>query len=364
MEFYDEYCIIDFLEAEYINDWLSTIPDNLWRKYRLKILNNIYKLTDKSIITFVIKKIKLNLPKYIVSNFHNINLELLKYCVEYDFIKLQQEIKLNIYTYKQIITYCICYHNYQFNKYFYETIYFELEPSHKGNPEQINFVHENNMFYNYFINLGVIRDYNSIVYYNEKFPNIFKKCKSTQYKQNIFFDIYTNSNMNNFDDFINLKNILNFDDLIVKKTMLFGNLSKYNYDNDYIPPPTNNDNFIPKICRDRDTDYIIQFLNWTYSDTKFKITYHHVLVIMIYTSLSNNKEKVLSIYNYLVQKQKWNFTDELYTQIIQEIVNYSSNTGKTCKDIIYEFINMGGKITGHPTYTNYMNQIKIKKIKN
>lgn len=40
---YDKYDIIDFLEPEYIDDWLNSIPDDIWLKYSKSIETQLSK---------------------------------------------------------------------------------------------------------------------------------------------------------------------------------------------------------------------------------------------------------------------------------------------------------------------------------
>lgn len=366
---YDKYDIIDFLEPEYIKDWLSIIPNSEWIKYKNTIETVFHKLTDKTIISFVIQKIKLNLPKYIKKNFSKINLELLKYCVEDNFVVFKNEIKMNLYSYKMIIYDCIRYHDYEFNKYFYEKIYFKLEPEHeiKQSPSQsqsqspslisklinmfeiipINNIHKDNMFHEYFVNtnnINILPDYKILKYYSEKFKKIYTNIKN--YKSySMYFEIFSKSKIDNFDDMIDLKNILAITDVEFKNNIIFGT--------------TYGNNIISYICKFYDINFIVKTINYYLIPESITIlTKENVRVIMTFTSLSNDIEKVFLVYNYLVYEKNFVFTKELYSEIIKKLI---SSGGKHCKykDIIFEFINLGGNVSGLSTYVDYMEKIKI-----
>jgi len=356
---YDKYDIIDFLEPEYIKDWLSVIPDDVWIANKKNIEYNVYKLKDKSIISYIIKKINLNISKYVIKYFDKINLELLKYCVEYDFITLKIIIKKN---FDKIIDTCIIMHNYEFNKYFYETIYFELKPEHiiKLTPNLTNLfgflpiekIHKDNMFYNSIKNLSYnyytsINDYKIIKYYNEIFINIFTNIKLKKNLYETFVNVFTKSKIDNFDDMINLKNILGFTDLEFKKNLFFG-FSKEKY-------------IFPNVCMFGDINFIFQIINYSFgNELNMILNNEYVSIIMVCISLSNKIEYVLLIYNYLVYEKKFKFTKELYSKIIQKIIIFGDKKHYEYKNIIFEFINLGGIIQGYSIYTNYMEKIAIK----
>ena len=359
---YDKYDIIDFLEPEYIKDWLSTIPNDVWMKNKKTIENSIFELREKKIISFVINKINLNLPKFLVKNFNKINVELLKFCVEYDFATFKKEIKKNLLIYKQTINICITKHNYEFNKYFYETIYFELEPEHKIITKPINLnifgilqnnnkFHKDNIFYDSIIKLlnGLNSvDYKILKYYNIKFKNVFANLDK-KILCPLFINVFNGSKIDNYNDMIDLKNILGITDLEFKKKIIFGSLFNYNA----------NRCIIRNICMLGNINFIFQVLN--FCDDNILLKNSNICTLIVSTSLSKKIENVLSIYNYLVFEKKFKFTKELYSEIITNIIYGADKKHFNYKDIIIEFINLGGRVSGYSVYTDYIDRLKIKK---
>lgn len=360
---YDKYDIIDFLETQYINDWLNLIPDNEWIKNKKAIEYKVSKLTEPEIISLVISKINLNLPKYIVVNFEQINVDLLKFCVETNFDKLKKEIKKNPSIYKQIIDKCIYNMNYEFNKYFYENIYFELEPTHKIQQNSANIlnlygllqknVHKNNMFYDQLIN-NLQRNWGSdalnfkvLKYYNSIFLNIFKIKKENENVKSLFVKIFKinfeKGEINNFEDLNELKNIFGISDKQFKI---------------YIVHILYDKSILDYVCASGDIDFIIELINKLDDD----ILKENITNVMVHTALLNKIENVFLMYNLLVYEKKCVFTKEMYSEIIIRLVFMRKSKYDVYKynKIIYEFINLGGKIRGYSTYTDYIDRLKIK----
>ncbi len=352
---YDKHDIIDFLETEYITDWLETIPINVWIDNKKTIEGKIINLKDKKIISFVISKIGVSLPKIIVNGFEKINLELLKFCVENNFNALKKEIKKNSYYYSQIIKECIIKHDLEFNKYFYETVYFELEPEHRNINK--NSIHKDNMFYNcikkifsglksgaYFFE-GT-NGYEVLKYYNSEFPDLLSTLEKKK-SYDIFQDIFIGSKIDNFNDMMNLKNILKISDLEFKKNLLFPSSTFY-FDK-YI---------IPNVCKGGNITFIFQVLNLC--DDNILLKKENVITLMTWISLSNKTENVFLAYNYLVFGKNYKFTNQDYSEIIQKIIKFGDQKHFNYKDIIIEFINLGGIVKGYSVYTDYIDSLKIK----
>jgi hypothetical protein len=363
---YDKYDIIDFLEQEYIKDWLSIIPNSVWIKNKKVIENRLCNLTDKIVISYLIDKIKLDLPKFIVNNFEKINLELLKFSVENNFDKLKDEIKKMNHKYKDIIRMCITDFDVNFNKYFYETIYFKLEPTHKNKPNTLmnllgflpnanddNFVHKDNMFYVFLKNMEnngcSINNYQVIKYYNEKFKDIFIGVNSKHIR---FVNIFNKSKINNYNDTIELKKILNISDSVFKKNILYY-ADGQNY---YMHFST-----LHNICLLGDIDFVLQILNFCGDDMIKQRNF--IVTVLTFVSLSDKIENVFLIYNYLLCEKNVKFTKDMYSDIISGIIRYSDGKFYKHKKIIFEFINLGGVVSGYSMYTDYINKIKILPIK-
>ena len=369
---YDKYDIIDFLEWEYINDWLNLIPNQIWIKNKNIIENRIYKLSEPKIISYIINKINLNLAKYIVSNFSKINLDLLKFCIDTNFDKFKIEIK-NSCSYKKIIFNCIYERDYEFNKYFYETIYFELEHEHKFKPATKNVlnmfgfllydnenIHPNNMFYNLLIkNINnqshSVPNFDVFKYYYRKFTNALNmaiKYSNKQYLKHFFMNIFYKSKINNFEDLIELKNILNITHVEFKKYILIEN-------DNYSLIDISNKSLILNICKTQSINFIIKILNLL--DNEIIQQKDNIIHIMVSMSLTNKIKSVYLIYNWLVYDKKCIFTKEIYSLIIKRIIIVGEKNFHEYNEIIFELINLGGEIKGFSIYTDYIEKIKIKK---
>lgn len=369
---YDIYDIIDFLEPEYINDWLNLIPNDLWIKNKKTIENQVCKLHEPKIISYVVDKINLNLPKFITLNFEKINLNLLKYCVETNLEKLKKEIKNKSYLYKEIISKCIFKHDYEFNKYFYEIIYFELEPEHKIEQKSANITnlfgllkynnvsfHPNNIFYEILIkNISRwnVPYFLVFKYYNEKFKNSIQKYTLDRNYNMIFLDIFNKSKLNNFEDLIELKNILNITDTYFNNQILCLKLSI----DKSILLDVSDKSIMFNICKTGDINLILKILNFLDEDIIQKK--ENILRFMVCVSLTNKIENVFLIYNILLYEKNCIFTEDLYSKIIFEIIQQREKKFHEYDKIIFELINLGGKIKGCSLYTDYIEKLKIKKI--
>ncbi len=340
--------IIDFLEPEYINDWLNFIPNDVWIKYKKNILKEIYKLKNDKMIQFLIKKINFDLVKYVITNFDKITLELLKFCVEHDFEKLKKQL-IEPDTFEIVIHHCML-NDYEFNKYFYETIYLKLNQTELPPLKSLNsFMSKNSItFPNIFVSTIAksihrysifIKNYETLKYYDSMFDikTYLKRCcfSTKQYWNSYsgiksFEQICDNSKINNLNDLINLKNLLMIDD------------SDFEY---------NLFNSLKYICKNVNTTEFIKIIN------SFKNINNHVVKIMFSTILSNTLD-VFTIYKYLIDEKKCIINENVLNIIIISIKKYNKNNeyDKT----IYEFMNLGIKTSIKP-YSYYANKIKIIK---
>lgn len=369
---YDKYDIIDFLESEYIDDWLNLIPNNLWIENKKIIENHVYKLMEPKIISYVIEKINLNLPKYVILNFEKINLNLLKFCFERYYDKFMKEIKKKNYNMTQIINKCIYRHDYEFNKYFYEIIYFELEPEHKVEEQNSstilnlygllqnkypNNIHQNNMFYNMLvkeINYCAEMDYDVLQYYNKKFKNYIKKYTIDKYDTTTIINkIYEKIKMKikKLDELFEIADILNISKSDLKKIILISTNYIYSYKS-----------IIYNVCMYGDIDLIVEVLNFLDNDIVQKK--ENIIKIMTSISMSNKKENVFLVYNILLYEKKCIFTKQIYSEIIQNIIYQGDKKFYEYDKIIFELINLGGEIKGYSMYTEYIEKLKIKQLNN
>ena len=370
---YDKYDIIDFLEPEYIKDWLNLIPDKYWIKYKKYIEKSFYKLIHEEVMDLVIKKLKINLSKYVVDNFEKITFQLLKYCVRTNYEKLLKQININKVKLTKYIKITIEKHDLDFNKYFYEDLYFKLEPTHQyidANTidnfillENI-YIHKENIFYKIFkdeffsLNL---EKYELIEYYNNQFPNIFKNniISNINIDKKIIKDIYINifceSKINNYDDIIKLKNIINLSDTDFYD-IIIGTNDLYFYGNDYQLRKY----ILPIILQTGNTELVFKIINNFWFNELTKTNY--IVNIMVYSSLSNNYELVFLLYNFFSFEKNVKFDKNICSSILNKLILKIDKKNYEYNKIIYEWINLGGVIYGYSIYKNYIESIKIKKI--
>ena len=360
---YDKYDIIDFLEADYI-DWLNSIPTEYWDKYKKDVEKFFYKITDERVMDLVMKKVKINLPKYVIDNFEKITLKVLKYCVEKNFTKLDIQIKKTDYKFNYCIKDSIINKDIDFNKYFYENLYFKFEPTHQYNGlntdgnffllEDIH-IHKANRFYE---NLKfiiptfyrTISNYKVIKYLNDKFPNIFQN--NLQKNKESIYDMYVNifkeSKINNWNDMIELKNILNVSNFDFSKKILIGNIHHYGVRN-----------LLLTICKSGDVELVFKTINNLWSD-EFKNT-SNIINIMSFSSLSKNYELVFMLYNFFTYEKNITFNASICSHIVEKIIYNSDKKYREYDKIIYEWLNLGGVVKGYSIYTDYIESIKIIK---
>lgn len=358
---YDKYDIIDFLEPDYI-DWLNSIPLEYWDKYKKDVEKSFYKINDERVMELVMANVKINLPKYVVDNFSKITLEVLKYCVKTNFTKLETQIKKCNYKFNNCIRESIVKRDLEFNKYFYEDLYFKLEPTHQYIDDNIKdnflllediYIHKANRFYKklkqmLLCNLVGISNYKVIKYLNKIFPNIFQNI-SLEKKSNLYLKTFNESKINNWNDIIELKNILNISsDYFCKKMLIndgyYPNTSKY---------------LFPSICKSGNVELIFKIIDNFWSKELEKIAC--VINIMVSSSLSKNYELVLLLYNFFTFKKNVKFDKIICSSIIEKIIYISDKKYHDYDKIIYEWFNLGGVVKGYSIYTDYIKSIKILK---
>lgn len=366
---YDKWDIIDFLEPEYITDWLELIPDKCWNEFNKDVEKAFGKITDERVMDLVMSKIKINLPKYIVDNYEKINLESLKYCVKKNFEKLSAKIKYSDAKFNTIIKSTLQTHDLNFNKYFYEELYFKLEPTHKYDefknksnytllPNNI-YIHKNNKVYKICDTLGLSHNfktlkYELIKYYDELFPNVFHNCNKNNIIVYMFMNTFCASKIDNYDDIIKLKNILNISDHIFSREILIGQKELYTCKHIFF-----------EVCEKGNTELVFKLLNnhWNFLFETEK----NIIEIMTQSALSKNYELVFLLYNFYTEQKNIEFTDKMCSQILRRIIGRIDKKSCDYDKIIYEFLNMGANISGYSKcslYTDYVNSIKSIKHKN
>lgn len=374
---YDKYDIIDFLEQDYI-DWLNSIPSECWDKYKKDVEKSFYKITDEQVMDLVMGKIKINLPKYVLDNFEKITLQVLKYCVKTNFTKLDTQIKkndykLNDYKLNVYIEVSIEKRDLEFNKYFYEDLYFKLEPSHQckylGANTDGNFfllegiwIHKDNRFYKIIKNemslpsyRFMISNYKLIKYFNDIFPNIFQhNIQIKDYLHHLYVITFKESKIDNINDMIELKNILNISNNDFIQKMLIGK-DIYNYD------VSNNKYLLLLICESGNVELVFKTINTFWSDELKKKA--NIINIMAFSSLSKNYELVLLLYNFFTFEKNFSFDVFTCSRIAGKIIMLSDNKYHEHDKILYEWFNLGGIVKGSSIYTDYIKTIKIIKKK-
>lgn len=369
---YDKYDIIDFLEPDYI-DWLNSIPFECWDKYKKDVEKSFSKITDKRVIDLVMKKTKINLPKYVVDNFEKITLEVLKYCVKTNFTKLDTQIKKTEYKFFNCIKVSIGQQDLEFNKYFYEDLYFKLEPTHQshqshqylGENNKDNFfllegiwIHKANRFYKILHKLPTLYDlklsnYILIKYFNSIFPNIFQNPENNNYLFDLYVRTFNESKINNWYDIIELKNILNISNIYFSGKMLVG--KDINYTNHH-----STKYLLLLICKSGNVELVFKTINNFWSKELKKKD--NVVNIMVFSSLSNNYELVLLLYNFYTFKKNIIFDADTCSRIAEKIIYFSDKKYHKYDKILYEWFNLGGVVKGYSICTDYIESIKIRKI--
>lgn len=360
---YDKYDIIDFLEPDYIDDWLNLIPDNIWLKYSKSIETQLYKITNKEIILYVVKKINIDLVDLVLKNFDEINIELLKVCAEINFLEFNKKIKMNIAKYNEIILTCIRYHNYEFNKYFYEKVYIRLEPEHISRPKNLwnlfgylskNDYHKENMFYKYILTYKNILFSTSDVakYYDEKFPNQLKNIVANKFT--ILLKFIELENFNNMNEVLEITNILGINKKDFDSKILFP--PKYFSDYTNLLDTYVKNHFVPKVIMSNNLQFIFEVLNYCDSNELKKPS--NIIGIMVCIGASNNYENLHIVFNSLTNDLGIIFTSQMLSDIGQKILQ-NKKKNQNYDKIIYEIINLGGKITGYSHYTDYYQRLRF-----
>lgn len=365
---YDKYDIIDFLEPDYI-DWLNLIPIECWDKYKKDVEKSFSNIADERVMDLVMEKIKINLPKYVVDNFEKITLEVLKYCVKINFTKLDTQIKKNDYKFNDCIVKSIEKQDLEFNKYFYEYLYFKLEPSHQyiGINTEDNFlllediyIHKANRFYTItkkmlLVHYSIIKtNYKLIKYLNKIFPNIFQNIFQNNFlgkeikQNNLYLMTFNKSKINNWDDIIELKNIINISNNYFSKKMLIG--EDIYYESKYL---------LPLICKSGNVELVFKTINNFWSKELEKMD--NIINIMAFSSLSKNYELVSLLYNFYTFEKNILFDADTCSCIAEKIIHMSNKKYHEYDKILYEWFNLGGVVKGYSVYTDYIESIKIKK---
>lgn len=360
---YDKYDIIDFLEPHYIDDWLDFIPDNMWLKYSKSIETQLCKNTNKEIILYVIKKINIGLVDLVLNNFDKINIVLLKVCAEINFLEFEKKIKKNMNKYNNIIQSCVKYHNYEFNKYFYEEIYFRLEPEHISRPKNIwnlygllsnNNYHKENMFYKHILTDRNIlfSSFDVVKYYDKKFPNKLKNIVAD--KINILKKLVELENFDNINEVLEISNILVISDKDFDSKILFPPKFFSDYTNLFDTDVKNH--LVPKVVLSNNLSFILEILN--YCDINELKKPSNVIGIMVSIGISNNYENFYTVFNFMVNAVEIDFTSQMLSDIGQKILK-NKNKNQNYDKIIYEIINLGGIIKGYSHYTDYYQRLRF-----
>jgi len=358
---YDKYDIIDFLEPEYI-DWLNSIPNKCWTKYKKDIEKSFCKLTNELIMDLVMTKVKINLPKYVIDNFENITLEILKYCVKINFTKLKE--LMSDYKLNSCINVSINKKDLYFNKYFYEDLYFNLKPTHQYLEQNKSdkfmlckdiYIHKDNIFYNTINSDSMgVTNYDLIKYFNKMFPNIFHNIHSFDNKNYLYVKTFRQSKINNWNDLIELKNILNISDNVISKKILIGEVDSWMYHE-------NSEYLLVEICKLGNVELVFKTINYFWSPELLKID--NIINIMTISSLSKNYELVFLLYNFYTYEKNIKFDENTCSHIVNKIIKLSDKKYHEYDKILYEWFNLGGIVKGYGVYTDYIESIKIKKNK-
>ena len=389
---YEKYDIIDFLELEYL-DYLDTIPQKIWTKFKKDIENVFYKISNEKVIDYVMNKIQpFDISTYVIKNFKKISLEILKKCFEVNFIKIYNKINKDYYQKKNIFTECISEHGLEFNEYFYKVI------SEYENKNQIKNTNENttkkvsssfDFISNFFVKLTGDKnskgnEIESIGVVNSELKKIFEEVYSKKdisssilpysfevlkYYTKLFrlednfrsFNIYKKKNMfeslynmeinqiNNYEKMLELKNFLGITDKELIQNIIFPDKKQFAY---VLP-------IIYKICQSGNIDYVLAVVN-NYNIPNTLYYESTILNMIIYSGISKNVNLVIIIYNLFLNKFPHIFTKDFYGKIIYQLIDRTKPNYHEYDNIIYEFINLGGIVKGYGVYTEYIECLTFK----
>ena len=367
---YDKYDIIDFLELEYF-DYLDTIPEKIWIKFKKDVENVFYKLSDEKVIDYVMNKIKpFEISTYVMKNFKKINLEILKKCFKTNFIKIYNKINKEDYIRKNTFVECISIHNLEFNTYYYQNIAeYEKNLTDGDNKNSKN---NNVIELKPIVNLRLKKIFEDtyldnkhvydttlpysldvLKYYIELFGLTDKFCSfNIIKKQNLFNLLYLkkNININNYNQFIELKNILGITDNEIIKYILIS------YKKNFIQI-----SIIHKICESGNIDYVLSIINnYKIDDKSYTESNGNLILNMIISSvISGNIDLVYIVHNLFFNKFPHIFTKNFYSNLIYSIVRRTNY--REFDNLIFEFINLGGVVSGYSVYTEYIECLTLKK---
>ena len=156
---------------------------------------------------------------------------------------------------------------------------------------------------------------------------------------------YRQENMNNYDKMIELKKLLNISDKYFIDKIL---IKKQNYQNDI--------GLLLMICKTGDIDYFIKTINYFNIDIKHFSDISFCSNIVAHTAISKNITMIIIVLNYLESKN-CKLNEILYTSILMKLINLTKPNYYQYDEIIYEFINIGGRISGISKYTEYAERI-------
>ena len=116
--------------------------------------------------------------------------------------------------------------------------------------------------------------------------------------------------------------------------------------------------FIYNVCAKGDIDFFTEITK------NFKINKKHyseydIEQMFTHATSTKNIDFIIFLYNYFKFDIGIIFSKQLLSNILFSIFLRYSSMHKEYDNIIYEFINLGGKISGHPVYTDYINSIQI-----
>ena len=364
---YDAYDIVDFLEIDYL-EYLNSIPEMIWSKYKREIESKLLKVNDLKIIEFVVKKIKIDSYNYIKKNLQKMNFELFKFLINNEKKNLIDKlIKYNLI--KNIHITVFKHHNLDFNKYVCEIFYEDIK--NNNNVQNINNNVQNNNTYivvkkkisydkeiksmielRYFSHDLPI--YEDVFYYYIELFNIDISIKNKLIKQytDLYIKIFTSYSIYSFEKIIKLNKLLEINDENFINNILFRDNHSFSYSNKYV---------ILYICKLGDIELFFQIINKFNIEKKYytKNDYYMVKQILLEATLSKNNDFVLILYNYFKFNIKIDFTIKLLSNILVNIILHIGSNRDEYDTIIYEFLNLGAIITGYGVYTEYIESIKL-----
>ena len=347
-------------------EYLNSIPDTIWSKYKRDIELKLLTVNDLKIIEFVLQKIKIDSYNYIKKNLQKMNFKLFKFLINNEKKNLIDKlIKYNLI--KNIHVIVFKYHNLDFNKYVCEIFYEDIKNNNNVQNNNTDIVVKKKISYDNEIKSMIelrykthdLPIYEDVFYYYIELFNIDISIKNKLIKQHtdLYMKMFISYSIDSFEKIIQLKKLLEINDENFINNILFKDNNSFSYSNKSV---------ILYICKFGDIELFIKIINNFNIEKKYytKNNYYMVNEMLLEATLSKNCDFVLILYNYFKFNIKIDFTIKLLSNILINIILRIGSNRDEYDTIIYEFLNLGAIISGYGVYTEYIESIKLLKNNN